>query len=284
LVHSQNVSFWAARARLPALLTIHGIQERDARYDGGGWLRKLKVPLHGWIERRARARARNIICISPYVRALLRPRPEQRLWDIENPVPDAFFETDRSPVPGRVLYAGRVSLRKNVHRLIEGFGAAARGHPDWELRLAGDESMEPAYAQECHALVNRLGLASQVRFLGPLEPEGVRRELSGAAVLALCSLNETAPLAISEAMACGVPVLASAICGVPYLVADGRTGRLVDPNRADSIAASLRQLLTTDDLGAMGALAKQAAATRFRVASVARRTIEVYQQVLRGAE
>src|SRR5262249_37215792 len=105
------------------------------------------------------------------------------------------------------------------------------------------------------------------------------RELSAASVAALVSVEENAPLAVQEAMAVGVPVVTSNRCGMPYQVADGETGFLVDPLDGQDVAVRLEQLLPGRALRqALGARAETVAQHWFHRGVVARRTREVYER------
>jgi glycosyltransferase involved in cell wall biosynthesis len=105
----------------------------------------------------------------------------------------------------------------------------------------------------------------------------VRQELASASVFGLVSLEENAPLGIEEAMAAGVPVVASNRCGMPYMVSHGETGFLVDPLSVDDITRRLQQLLENAGLRRMmGEAARDIAQERFHPSAVARRTRQVY--------
>jgi glycosyltransferase involved in cell wall biosynthesis len=109
--------------------------------------------------------------------------------------------------------------------------------------------------------------------------EQVKNELAQASAFAMVSLEENAPLGIEEAMAAGVPVVASNRCGMPYLVGHGETGFLVDPFDPEDIAGRLRQLLSDRDLReSMSARSRQFALKRFHPHRVAIRTREVYRE------
>jgi glycosyltransferase involved in cell wall biosynthesis len=225
---------------------------------------------------------RNVIAISPYARQFLRKGTDQRVWDIDNPVADSFFDVDRCPASGRLLCAASITPLKNICGLIKGFASAARGNPGWELRIAGREPDAP-YSARCRGLAQALKVGDRVVFLGPLSIQALQDELSQAAALALCSAQENAPLAIAEAMACGVPVLASNLGGIPWMVSDGKTGRLVNPSSTEDIGRGLRSLLGRDDLGIMGERAKAVAGERFRASSVAKKTLDVYREIVAAA-
>ena len=91
-------------------------------------------------------------------------------------------------------------------------------------------------------------------------------------------------MGIAEAMAAGVPVVASDRCGMPYMVRHGETGFLVDPQDVEELAARLAVLL--GDPGRrrrMGELARTLARDRFHPDVVARRTLDVYRDAVGGA-
>lgn len=279
LVHVQNWASFVPFLRYPHLLTVHGILERDILYRGR--FRRSRSWLMKQLETNGRRRAANVIVISPYVREVLAENLRGRTWDIDNPVADDLFEIVRRPVPGRVLFAGRITALKNVHGLIEGFARVAAADPAAELVLAGGGA-EGAYGQRCRQRAADLGLASRVRFLGALGREGLKEQLSLAACLVLASFQENAPLVLAEAMAAGVPVAASRVGGVPHMIEDKVSGVLFEPGSADGLAAALRYVLTPESAEAVARVARTSAERRFRASAVADRTLDVYREVLRG--
>jgi glycosyltransferase involved in cell wall biosynthesis len=102
-------------------------------------------------------------------------------------------------------------------------------------------------------------------------------------VLVLASQQETSPMVIAEAMASGVPVVATRVGGIPYLVDDGRTGFLVGVGDVDALTARLSELLGDDaKRRAFGEAARARAAERFKPAAVAARVRDVYIEASRG--
>jgi glycosyltransferase involved in cell wall biosynthesis len=277
LVHVQNWASFVPFLKYPHVLTVHGILERDILYRGR--FRQPRSWLMKQLETNGRRRAGNVIVISPYVRDVLAANLRGRTWDIDNPVADELFEVVRRPVPGRVLFAGRITALKNVHGLIEGFARVAAENPAAELVLAGGGT-DGGYAQRCRRRAEDLGIASRVCFLGSLGREEFKEQLSLAACLALASFQENAPLVLAEAMAAGVPVVASRVGGIPHMIEDKMSGVLFDPTRSEDLAAGLRYVLTPEHADAVARAAKTSAEHRYRASSVARRTLEVYQEVL----
>lgn len=139
------------------------------------------------------------------------------------------------------------SLReKKGHRVL--FEALARGGAELdriELDLIGDGFLR----QELAAEAERLGLSARVRFHGERTEREVAKMLEGADLFVLPSVIEPSgdtegiPVALMEAMAVGLPVVASRLSGVPELVRDGVTGLLADPGDARGLARRLADLL-----------------------------------------
>ena len=169
-----------------------------------------------------------------------------------------------------------VDPHKNTLALIDAVAELAANGLDVELRLAGSIDNK-GYVQQVRNRIQQKGLEKQVLLLGKLDTEQVREELSVASVFALTSLEENSPMGIEEAMAAGLPVVTSNRCEMPYMVRDGESGFLVDPNNPDDIARRLGQLLKNDELRrSMGAKGREIALDRFHPAKVASRTLEVY--------
>ncbi|PKL50520.1 MAG: hypothetical protein CVV39_01290 [Planctomycetes bacterium HGW-Planctomycetes-1] len=279
IVHVQGVACWTNFLKCPYVLTIHGIPERDVLFRGRFTMaRSLGIKLvEGW----ARRKAKNVIVISPYVVQVLAGELKGRVTEIENPVADSFFEIENSCISGRILYGGQIIPRKNIEGLIRAFSIVHEFRSDAVLRLAGSGA-ESDYGRRCKKLVCKLGLEKKVSFLGNLTIVQMQKELSQASCLALCSHQETAPVIIEEAMAAGVPVVASNICGIPYMVKNGVTGKVVDPNNYSNMAEGILSVLSSENFTNMAQAARCEAENRFRASKVARRTCELYRNILKS--
>jgi glycosyltransferase involved in cell wall biosynthesis len=135
-----------------------------------------------------------------------------------------------------VASVGRFDPQKNPLGLIAAFARAAAGRPALRLAMAG----EGALLEASRALAEKLGIGARVSFLGLLER--VPEMLSACDLFALASHWEGAPMAVIEAMAAGLPVVATAVGGVPELVVDGENGLLTPPGDAEALAAALAAL------------------------------------------
>lgn len=148
------------------------------------------------------------------------------------------------------------------------------GQPPGRLAIVGNGEL----ASKVEAEIDRLGVDEHVR-LFPYRP-GVGRYLAALDLLVLPSAWEAFPLAVLEAMACEVPVLATRVGGIPEAVLDGRTGRLVPPGDCGALAQALGELLADapgrERLGAEG---RRHVAERFDVEVMVDQVAGVYDQL-----
>lgn len=264
---------------VPRVFTIHGFIYGDTLVSGSR-LAKLRSWVWCRIETAGWANQPHIISISPYVRERLCGIARGVIHDIDNPISESFFQIDKRERRGVIFSAAAVVPRKNPLALVEAAAKLAAEGLDIELRLAGSLDHERC-AGQIRDRIRERGLGKRVSLLGNLRTEQIRQELSAASVFALASLEENSPMAIEEAMAAGVPVVASNRCGMPYMVREGESGFLVNPDDPQEIAARLRQLLTDGELRrSLGAKGREIALDRFHPAKVAARTREVYRRAI----
>lgn len=110
--------------------------------------------------------------------------------------------------------------------------------PEATLLIAGDGPLRGTLER----LAQRLGVADRVRFLGTLDREDLVAAYNAADVLVLASSREGMPNVVLESLACGTPVIATAVGGTPELLDDDVAGRLLDDRSAAAIAAAVRDL------------------------------------------
>ncbi len=169
--------------------------------------------------------------------------PESRIAVLRNGVDlDLFRPMDRKAARARlglegplVVSVGNLVPLKGHDLVIE----ALRDLPDFRLAIAGSGPEERAL----RSLAERLGVAARVRFLGALAHEALPALYAAADALVLASSREGWPNVLMEAMACGVPVVATRVGGAPEIVADPAAGRLVETRSAEAIADGVRALL-----------------------------------------
>lgn len=120
-----------------------------------------------------------------------------------------------------------------------------------------------------------------MHFLRNLTINQIQIELSKANCFLIPSFQETASLSIEEAMAIGVPVVGTNVCGLPYMIEDGKTGFLVNQFDNTSIAEGICRILADSKLaGVMSVRAKQITSERFKASNVGQKTLAVYREIL----
>lgn len=149
-----------------------------------------------------------------------------------------------------LLSVGRFADTKSPETTIKAFAKALEQVPDAELRMAGKGELLPG----CRALVMELGIEDNVEFLGVIKPEEVYKEMQGARAFVQHSVTteegetEGSPVAIMEAGAAGLPVIATRHAGIPEMVLHGETGLLVDEHDVQGMADAMVRILTDKEL------------------------------------
>lgn len=268
--------------RVPHVFTVHGFDHANLTADSAkfAWIR---ARLWKHVERRGFAVQRHIISITPYVRKMIEPWTHADIYDIDNPVDERFFQIVRRAEPGRILCVGWINERKNTLGSVEAFAHVAGRYPPAKLVIAG-EAQEADYLNRIRRCIAQHALADRIEMLGHINHAQLVQELTKASVFLLPSRQENAPMAIAEAMAAGVPVIASNRCGMPYMVHEGQTGFLVDPESTEQIANCLTTLMGSQPLCLqMGQAGQRVALERFHPRAVAEKTRAVYERVCTAA-
>ncbi|WP_344362383.1 glycosyltransferase family 4 protein [Streptomyces gobitricini] len=146
----------------------------------------------------------------------------------------------------RLLCVASVTPRKGQYELVEALATVA-GLP-WSCSLVGGLGQDPGYVERLRRLITRHGLDERVHLAGPRSGPELNASYAGADLLVLASHAETYGMVVTEALARGVPVLATAVGGLPEAVGrtpDGRVpGVLVPPDDPEALAGALRRWLS----------------------------------------
>ena len=283
LLHAHGTGYYAAAALdgfWPVLITVHGVVYEEARRSASRGIKdRMAWRYDASLEADVLQRAHHVVANSPYVRQAFDRYPHLRWTDIPNPVEDAFFELHPHPQPGRLFTPARVIPRKGVDVLIQAFAQVAEAFPQATLRIAGETETMPDYVAQCRELAESAGLGERVRFLGNLHKEALLEEYARAAGVVLPARQETAPVAIEEALAAGCPVLATRVGGVPWMIQHQVNGLLVPPDDVQALARALFRLLAGEEAAVWAQNARSSAAP-YRLDAVLDATLAAYQRVL----
>lgn len=176
-----------------------------------------------------------------------------------------------------IWFVGNLIPHKGLCDLIKALSSVAR--TGWRLGVIGDGSDRDAALLAARAG----GVESRVQFLGHQPPSAVRAALPAGDILALPSRMEGLPYVVLEAMAAGLPVVSTAVFGIPEAVADGDTGLLVAPGDAPALAGALRVLLASEGTRRrMGAAARARYEALFTLDRQVAATSAVYRELVTG--
>ena len=284
LVHAQNTYADLIAALAAMQMPLRTVASAYVWWSGHGWRRDLLNRLDAWSLRRmdlvaAQCEATREECRRRGVPAgRLRIAISGQALPDPPPGPDAreAARAGLGAAPGDVVVAklARFWPDKRHDLALEAFRQVALRCPRARFWLAG---VGPTL-EATRALAARLGLADRVRFVGFVSPAGI---LPGVDVLASASDAEGVPLALTEAMAHAVPIVATRVGGVPEVVAHGESGLLVAPGDPEALAGALATLV--DDgraRGIMGASARDYIARQYSPEVAARQMAAIYDELL----
>lgn len=278
VVHFQETyGFGGPYPDIPTIFTVHGFDSLNLVTEKN-WLWRLRSPLWKFAEKKGIGGHRFLVSIAPYVTEELETVCDSDITPIPNAISPQFFDIKASPAEGRVLFAGWINRRKNIGAAIRAVARLAEEGREVSLHAAGEFS-DDEYLQEVEALIEEVGAEACVSLLGRVSQDVLREELSEARVLILPSLQENAPMVIAEAMAAGVPVVASDVCGMPTMIDDGGTGYLIKPNGIEGIADRLSRILGDDNLHRkMSDAAREKARNTYHPDAVVDATLALYER------
>jgi glycosyltransferase involved in cell wall biosynthesis len=268
---------------VPVVQTYHALGTVKRRHQGAA----DTSPAHRIAYERELGRAvdRIVVQCQDEIRELVQLGvPRQRMTLVPSGVNTERFRPDGPaepcPAPYRVLSVGRLVERKGFEDLISAMVAV----PGAECVIVGGREDDP-YARRLRDLAAGCGVADRVRLVGAVPPAEMPRWYRSADVLAATPWYEPFGLTPLEAMACGVPVVATAVGGLTDTVVPGVTGDLVPPRRPDLLADSLRDLLDAPRRRAeMGRQGRRRVETHFSWDRVVARHEQVYAEVVARQE
>jgi glycosyltransferase involved in cell wall biosynthesis len=266
----------AARlAGVPLVYHVHSPAGRDST-------RHFSNLANAWLERRSARRAARLIAVSPSVRryTIEQGFPATQVVCVPNGVP-AVDAAPRGAMPARWTL-GMVALfrpRKGIEVLLHALADARSRGCDVRLRAIGPFETV-GYEADVRALAGHLQLEEAIEWTG--FTTNIAAELERVDALVLPSLfGEGLPMVVLEAMAAGVPVIASAVEGVPEAIRDADEGLLVQPADPDALAAAIEQLADGRiDYPKMSRAAQERHASHFSAEIMARRVADVYDAIL----
>jgi len=281
IVHGQGTerdcALSAVFSGFPNVLTIHGNMRLVAKVE------RSRPLSFRWNAARLEAftipRSSGVVCITNYTREAVAGLAK-KTWVVPNAVNAGFFDVQPEinlENPPVILCVGAVGIRKNQKAFIRALDPLAAKRK-FQIVFLGSAPQKDSYCREFFELVAARDWCRHFDFVGR---EKLKSHLREATLLALPSLEDNCPMAVLEAAAANVPVVAAKVGGVPDLIEDGKTGLFCDPQNAASMAGAVEKLLAQPEFArALATEAKTRAKERFYPLVVARRHLEIYREVL----
>lgn len=299
IVHCQNFS------QIVPIIRAHNPHTKIVLQMHDKWLALLDRDV---VEKRIR-QADMVLGCSDYITNQIRarfPHLADRCDTVFNGVDTQRFFTKNdahdAPHPPTLLYLGRVSPEKGVHTILEAFPSIAARVPGVRLNIVGSRKAanpdfivnltnEPTvtalnrfYQMDYQAHLEALipdALKDRVTFTGNVAHDEVIKFMHTADVFLHPSLSEALGISVAEAIACGLPVVATRVGGLPEVVLEGQNGLLVEPDDAPALAeAAIALLCDPGRRATMAQVARQHAETAFSWERLSEKLYGLYERLL----
>ncbi len=255
---AQVLLFMRPFLKFRLVLSAHGSDILLPEDGDGKWLRRV-LP-----------KADAVVAVTPSLKERIANFPgvqPDRAIFIPNGIDHSFWAADPNPAPElrgpTVVTVGQLRHVKGQDILLESWPRVLESHPDARLAIVGDGPERCNLERQAA----ELHIERSVRFEGQLGPARIRAILQRARVFVLPSRSEAMPLALLEAMACGVPSVATRVGGVPEIFEDG-AGALVEPDDPESLGRAIDLLLESSGLARRLSSAGRERARRYSAESM----------------
>lgn len=292
----------AARLKkIPYVVSLHGghftlpqeqVDKMTAPFRGKPEWGKIFGALFG--SRRVLKDADAIICVGQSECDEVRKRyPEKSVYYVPNGVDvKRFASADGElfrkkygfqPLEKLVLCVSRIDYQKNQLGLVRAFSSFAEQHPEHRLVLLGPVTVE-GYRDEINAEIQRLELSSKVRLIEGIPPDSLLlpSAYNAAEIFVLPSWHEPFGIVVLEAWAAGLPVIASAVGGIPGFAEEGRTILMAEPGNDSDFSACMTRLAS--DVNLRADLSRRAfgeVATHYDWPLIIDRVCKIYEQAMK---
>lgn len=240
------------RTSLPTLATVHGLVELRSRYIDNYSVRSMAEKLFSNLvfsmELKLLQNVNAITAVSNFTAEELGEYygfEKSNIRVLGNGVNLKFYRPGDSGMRlPNILFAGRLDHKKGLLELVNSAQYVCRMRPDATFVIAGAGPLDSGLRR----LVNENGLNGNFSFLGHVDKNTLLKCYQSASIFVLPSYYEGIPNVILEAMACGLPVVATRAGGIPEVVTNGKNGFLVSPKNPEEISQAILGLLDDERL------------------------------------
>ena len=268
------------RTKYPTLLTAHGILAKELKFHKGiNFIFILFI--HKPNERYVVSKISNIIAVSLHVKNVISDMTQSQISVIQNGID---FEDIHNVQPHKsieypsILFVGGLSKVKGIDTLLNAVPIIRKKILNLCLYVAGSGPEE----NKLKELVKELNIEENVNFLGYVSEIEKYSYYKSADVCVFPSIYEPFGIVLLEAMACGKPVVASNVGGIPFVVEEGKTGLLFESGNVEDLADKIMTILKNEELREKMGEAGRERAKEVTWDKIAERTVEVYKEILKG--
>jgi glycosyltransferase involved in cell wall biosynthesis len=272
-----SVYFFACRNRIPTVFSVQASifsQGRNANYSF------LATQVYKFTNCFVARRADKLICISQEMTrcALYAGASEDNIFLVHNPIDLSCFKpTLRKKINKTCLYVGALSPVKGVEYLIHAIPQILKLLPDTRFLLIGEGPQRELLEE----LIQKYEVGKEVELLGYMPHNKLLPYYQQADLFVMPSINEPQGIVALEAMACGLPVVASNVGGIPEMVQHGKTGMLVPPAEPESLAKAIVDLFANERMYHSYSTCALNAVNKFSWAQNISRYINIFLAMLR---
>lgn len=273
--------YYLFRSHPPLVIKLHTPEglvyqlNREARSRDHFFIEKLE---EYWL-----LKAKQLVGLSQAITDLTRDYYGIKLNNIPivpNPIDTSFFKcAPLSQEENTVLYAGRLEFRKGVHVLIRAIPRILEKAPQTKFVLIGNDCGMKDYLLR---KIQEFEIEKSVMILGQLPREQLVEWYQRSSVCVVPSLCENHPYVVLEAMACGRPVIATRVGGIPEIVQHEQNGLLVEAGSVSGLAEAILRLSSDGNMrDTLGANARKTMEARYAPERVVGESVSLYEKIIR---
>ena len=285
IIHLQGTDPWYSllgaivSRKYPTVITVHGFINEEYKFHVG-MKRTINKFIAAPIEKFALSSIQNIIVLCPQIKEMIEKFSTSKIFIVPIGIDVAYvqkFLKKRKYSQQTILYLGLLLERKGIDTLIDAIPLVKKRVKNIKLMIAGKGPAEEKLIKK----VKSNDIENHVTFLGYVEEKQKFLYMNSTDVFILPSYWESFPAVILEAMACGAPVIASNVAGIPYAVSDGVNGFLFEPGNINQLSEKILKILLNKKL-----LKKMREDTKIQVKkfdwpNIAKETRNVYYTILK---
>ncbi len=285
IVHAHMTAgpgYYVLKSGFPNIITVLGIAKEEYHSKIRPGLldevrRRIILPMEQYVFDHATI----LTVISPYVKKKIESFCKGEIYIIPCGIREEFFEIENNEVENRLLFVGGIEPRKGLLNLLKAVKIIKKEIPDVRLHIVGSVRKQ-GYFNSLTDYVKQNNLNENIIFKGELTNEEIKKEFSECSLFVFPSKEESFGIVLAEAEACGKPVVASDIGGIPYVVDDNKTGFLVEYGNFENFAEKVLILLKDKNLRINMGKAGKEKAKQFSNKDIAEKYYKLYEKVIKN--